>query len=131
VLSDDERRQRLAFAIRAAMGKRSAEQIAKAMRPTRSKETVARWARGETVPSALDIGPLAVALGVRVDFLAEPPAVPSYPLGDYLIPPEVAEAQADLARAAEASSREDLEEEEARGRAAADTRAAKRDRRPA
>lgn len=67
------------------MGKRTAEHIAKAMEPSRSKETVARWARGETVPSALDIAPLAAALGVKAMLLIEPPAVPVYPLGDYLL----------------------------------------------
>ena len=48
VVPDKQRRDRLAFAIRAAMGQRSAQSIAEAMEPKRSKETVARWARGET-----------------------------------------------------------------------------------
>jgi transcriptional regulator with XRE-family HTH domain len=85
VVTDAERRERLAFAIRAAMGKRTAQQIADSMNPTRSKETVARWARGETVPSALDIGPLAAALGVRIELLVSPPELPTYPLDDYLL----------------------------------------------
>jgi hypothetical protein len=85
VVTDAERRERLAFAIRAAMGKRTAQQIAEAMEPSRSKETVARWARGETVPSALDIGPLAVALGVRIELLVAPPELPTYPLDEYLL----------------------------------------------
>lgn len=55
------------------------------MTPKRSKETVARWARGETVPSALDIGPLAEALGVKSEFLVNPPSLPEYPLADYLL----------------------------------------------
>lgn len=90
VLTDKDRRERLAFAIRAAMGKRTAQDIADAMNPHRSKETVARWARGETVPSALDVGPLAAALGVRVELLVSPPEVPSYPLADYLVDAAVA-----------------------------------------
>ena len=105
-VTDVVRRDRLAFAIRAAMGKRNAQQIAATMSPSRSKETVARWARGETVPSALDVGPLARALGVRVDFLVDPPELPSYPLSDYLVSDEDAHRQADLVREAAASSLE-------------------------
>jgi len=67
------------------MGKRSAQEIAESMEPRRSKETVARWARGETVPSALDVGPLAIALGVKATFLVNPPELPEYPLADYLL----------------------------------------------
>lgn len=91
VVPDKERRDRLAFAIRAAMGGRSAQDIADVIEPKRSKETIARWARGETVPSALDVGPLATALGVRADLLIAPPELPAYPLADYLVAQEVAE----------------------------------------
>lgn len=91
VVPDKQRRERLAFAIRAAMGSRSAQDIADVIEPKRSKETIARWARGETVPSALDVGPLAEALGVRADLLIAPPDVPTYPLADYLVSQEVAE----------------------------------------
>ena len=85
VVPDKERRDRLAFAIRAAMAGRTAQDIADVMTPRRSKETIARWARGETVPSALDVGPLAAALGVRAELLIDPPGVPSYPLAEYLV----------------------------------------------
>lgn len=85
VLPDKERRDRLAFAIRAAMGKRTAQDIANVIEPKRSKETIGRWARGNTVPSALDIAPLAQALGVKVDLLIDPPAIPTYPLSEYLV----------------------------------------------
>lgn len=85
VVPDKERRDRLAFAIRAAMGKRTAEDIAGVIDPKRSKETIARWARGETVPSLLDAAPLAEALGVRVELLVSPPPLPDYPIAEYLI----------------------------------------------
>lgn len=85
VMTDAERRDRLAFAIKTAMGRRTAQDIAALMEPPKSKETVARWARGETVPSALDVAPLAAALGVRVELLVDPPALPTYPLEDYLV----------------------------------------------
>lgn len=85
VMPDKDRRDRLSYAIRAAMGKRSAQDVAEAIQPKRSKETIARWARGETVPSALDVGPLARALGVKPDLLIDPPAMPVYPLSEYLV----------------------------------------------
>jgi transcriptional regulator with XRE-family HTH domain len=95
VVPDKQRRDRLAFAIRAAMGQRSAQDIADVMEPKRSKETIARWARGETVPSALDVGPLARALGVRSALLIDPPDLPTYPLADYLIEEAVASGAAE------------------------------------
>jgi transcriptional regulator with XRE-family HTH domain len=93
------------------MGGRSAQDIAAIIEPKRSKETIARWARGETVPSALDVGPLAIALGVRADLLIAPPELPEYPLADYLVTAEVGEAlqegrdRARLPQAAEAPTR--------------------------
>lgn len=84
-IPDSERRDRLAFAIRTAMNGRTADQISLRMEPSRSRETIARWARGQTVPSALDVGPLARALGVRVELLVDPPEIPAYPLASYLV----------------------------------------------
>jgi transcriptional regulator with XRE-family HTH domain len=133
VVPDKERRDRLAFAIRYAMTNAgmTAEAVAAAMVPKRSKETVARWARGETVPSALDIGPLADALGVESRYLVKPPDVPVYPLAEYLIPEADAQRAVDLARASTELAREDLEEEARGRRAAARTAGARRARRPA
>jgi transcriptional regulator with XRE-family HTH domain len=91
VIPDSQRKERLAFAIRAAMGKRTAQDVAAVIQPKRSKETIARWARGDTVPSALDVGPLAAALGVKIDLLINPPDVPTYPLADYLVNAAVSE----------------------------------------
>lgn len=93
-MTDIDRRERLKFAIRSAMGKRTAQDVADAMDPKRSKETVSRWARGETVPSALDVGPLARALGVRPDLFVDPPELPTYPLSDYIVDQAVAQGQA-------------------------------------
>lgn len=100
VLPDSERRQRLAFAIRAAMGKRTAQDVAEAIQPKRSKETIGRWARGDTVPSALDIAPLAEVLGVRPELLIDPPALPTYPLSEYLVEQTVEAAMAEGKRRA-------------------------------
>jgi transcriptional regulator with XRE-family HTH domain len=94
-MNDKERRDRLSFAIRAAMGDRSAQQIADAMEPHRSKETISRWARGETIPSALDVEPLARALGVKPELLVSPPELPAYPLAEYLVADAVAAGAAE------------------------------------
>jgi transcriptional regulator with XRE-family HTH domain len=107
-MTDVERRERLAFAIRAAMAGRTAQEIAVVIEPKRSKETIARWARGETVPSALDVGPLARALGVRAELLIDPPALPAYPLEDYLIDAAESGVEEGLRRAL-------VQEHEARG----------------
>lgn len=89
-MTDVDRRERLRYAIKQAIGTRTAQDVADAMDPKRSKETVSRWARGETVPSALDVGPLARALGVRPDLFVDPPELPVYPLADYLVDQAVA-----------------------------------------
>jgi transcriptional regulator with XRE-family HTH domain len=85
VTDDVQRKEELAYAIRAAMARRglSAPDVAKLI--GRSPVTVGRWVRGETAPSALDVGPLAAALGVRSDYLIEPPPIPDYPIERYLV----------------------------------------------
>jgi len=67
VIPDDDRKQRLAYAIRAVMASQglSPEDVAGAIEPSKSAETIARWRRGQTTPSAVDVGPLARALGVK------------------------------------------------------------------
>src|SRR6185295_17795764 len=49
VIPDDDRRQRLAYAIRAVMAAKalSPEDVAERMEPRRSAETIARWRRGQ------------------------------------------------------------------------------------
>ena len=109
-MTDAERRDRLAFAIRTAMGKRTAQDVAQAMEPKKSKETVARWARGDTVPSALDVGPLARALGVRVELLVDPPSVPTYPLSEYLLDAAASGVEEGLRRAQDSQAEPDPEQ---------------------
>lgn len=85
-MADDvERKERLAYAIRAAMARRGLTAPMLAELVGRSSVTVGRWVRGDTAPSALDVGPLANALGVRADYLIDPPAIPEYPLEQYLV----------------------------------------------
>lgn len=54
-------------------------------------KTVNRWINGEAVPSALSIRPLADALGVSPMLFVDPPAVPEYPLAEYLVRSTTAE----------------------------------------
>lgn len=80
-----ERRQRLAFAIGEAMRQQKLTPPAVAQAIGRSPETIRRWMNAENVPSALDVGPLAAALGVDPSYLVDPPPVPEYPLDEYLV----------------------------------------------
>lgn len=91
MVDDMERKERLAYAIRAAMAHRklSAPDLAELI--GRHPVTVGRWVRGETAPSALDVGPLAMALGVHATMFIDPPAIPEYPLAQFLIEEAVSE----------------------------------------
>ena len=50
-----------------------------------STKTVSRWMSGEAVPDALQLRPLADALGVSPMLFVDPPPVPEYPLAEYLV----------------------------------------------
>lgn len=78
----------------------------------RTPKTVLRWTKGETVPSALDLGPLSEALGVRPLYFLEPPPVPDYPLEEFLVRREVASA---VEEAASRPRRSDPEPEDPPG----------------
>src|SRR4051812_35570627 len=89
IVSDEvTRKTQLAYAIRQAMDARglTLKDVARMM--DRPYVTIGRWARGQTVPSALEILPLANVLGVRPELLIDPPPIPEpvvYPLADYLL----------------------------------------------
>jgi len=78
-------RQRLAYALNAAMLAKDwkAPDLAKAI--GRDASTISRWANGESVPNLLMTKALAEALEVRPEFLFDPPPVPDYPLSEYLV----------------------------------------------
>lgn len=82
---DAEMRRRLAYAIRAAMAAKDwkVPDLARAM--GRDPGTVDRWANGKSVPNLFHVKRLAEALGVRPEFLYDPPPVPDYPLSEYLV----------------------------------------------
>jgi len=80
-----QERERLGYAISAAMQQRGFTEAGLARVLGRSPNTISRWATGETVMSALDVKPLAIALGVVYDLFVDPPEVPTYPIKDYLV----------------------------------------------
>ncbi len=89
---DAEMRRRFAYALRAAMAQKGwkAPDLARSIR--RDASTVGRWEKGETVPNIFTLKTLSEALGVRPDFLYDPPAVPDYPLSEYLVREATGEA---------------------------------------
>lgn len=87
-MDDRMRKERLGFAIRAAMRSArpqplSQEDLAAVL--GKSVTTVGRWVRGQTAPSVLEVGPLAEALGVSPLLFIDPPAIPDYPLDEYRV----------------------------------------------
>lgn len=82
-MDDLDRKKRLSFAIFWAMRERDVTppKLAKAI--GRSADTVRRWLDEDGAPNALDLAPLADALGVRVDYFTHPPRVPDYPFSEY------------------------------------------------
>lgn len=101
MVDEVERKERLAFAIEAAMAAQGMEDDDLAERIGKSPTTVGRWRRGDTVPSALEILPLATALGVEPRFLLDPPPKPTYPIEEYLVGEAVREGlQLGIRRAA-------------------------------
>lgn len=90
MVDEVERKERLAFAIEAAMAAREMEDDDLARLINKSATTVGRWRRGDTIPNALEIGPLADALRVDPSLLLDPPPKPTYPILDYLVGKAVA-----------------------------------------
>lgn len=82
---DAELQRRFAYALNAAMASKGwkAPDLARAI--NRDPSTVDRWANGRAVPNIFTIKPISDALGVRPEFLYDPPPVPDYPLSDYLV----------------------------------------------
>lgn len=94
-MDDVTRREQLGLAIRAAMKAEGITQEELAERLGKSPTTVGRWVRGDTVPTVLEVGPLATALRVSPMLFIDPPAVPAYPIEDYrLVSGVTAAAQA-------------------------------------
>ena len=82
----------------------SAEQLAPVM--GESKRTVSRWRSGEAVPDALQVLPLAEALGVDPMLFVKPPVPDPYPLAGYRTGKPMGPAELAAAAAAHGTSDE-------------------------
>lgn len=51
----------------------------------RDPGTVDRWANGRSVPNLFQVKQIAAVLGVKPEFIYDPPPVPDYPLSEYLV----------------------------------------------
>lgn len=88
VITDAERKNRLAYALRHARETRGLSVIDLAAAIGRSKATIYDWEDAKTAPSILDLGPLCDALGIRPDLFVDLPAPPApvpSPVDDYLL----------------------------------------------
>lgn len=76
---------RFSFAIQAAMVKRNVSPTSLAHMIGRDPSTVRRWAYGETTPNISALKELADALRVKPELFYDPPALPDYPIDEYLL----------------------------------------------
>lgn len=84
-LSEVEKKERIAFAIRKTIEFREIRVSRLAKLIGRSPNTIHRWSNGETLPNAIDIGILSAALMVDPVLFIYPPPPPRNPIDDYLI----------------------------------------------
>lgn len=100
MVDDVARKDRFAYALVQAMEARqlSADDLARSI--GRERRTIQRWRSGDSVPSVLELGPLARALGVDPNLFIEPPPIPEYPIHGYLLPQAEAEGVAEGSRRA-------------------------------
>jgi transcriptional regulator with XRE-family HTH domain len=84
VLSEQERKARLAYAISSARQKRGMTPPQLAERLGVGRGAVNKWESGESVPSMLWLGPLCEALGLDANLFAVLPPIPPSPVDEYL-----------------------------------------------
>lgn len=84
-MNAEERQRARSFLIRRAMEVNGWKASDLARRVSRDGNTVRRWIRGETTPSADDLVALAEAFGVDPKYLFTPPAIPEYELDGSLL----------------------------------------------
>jgi len=109
VNSDAEARGRFAYALVAAMNRKGWKAPDLAAAIGRDASTVTRWAKGDAVPSLFLVKPISEALEVRPEFLFDPPAIPDYPLADYLVDEAVASGVEEGRRRARSASPDPVE----------------------
>jgi transcriptional regulator with XRE-family HTH domain len=95
---DDEMQRRFAYAVTAAMTAKGWKGPDLARKLGLHPTAVLRWVKGESVPNILITKRLAEALGVKPEFLYDPPAVPDYPLSEYLVRQATEQGTADAVR---------------------------------
>lgn len=84
MVDDMDKRERFAYALREVLRVRKMSQAELATQLGRSEQTIQRWASAATVPSVLEIGPLADALGIDPIYFIRPPEPQPYPVRDFL-----------------------------------------------
>lgn len=85
MLSEQERKDRLAYWIRDTMGRRHLTPPRVAAIVGVSRSTVTAWAAGRQVPSLIYLGPLSQALSVDPRLFADLPAIPPSGAAEYLV----------------------------------------------
>jgi transcriptional regulator with XRE-family HTH domain len=90
VLSEEERKARLAYWIRDIRFRRGLKPPGLAERIGVSRSTVNKWESGEQVPSMIWLGPLATALSVDPRLFADLPEIPPSGAAEYLVEDAVA-----------------------------------------
>jgi transcriptional regulator with XRE-family HTH domain len=85
VLSEEERKRRIAYAIDNTMTRRGMGPPQLAAKVGRSRGTVNDWVANRSTPSLVDLGPLCAALQVKPELFAELPPIPDDPHADYLL----------------------------------------------
>lgn len=84
MLSEEERKARLAYWINDTISRRRLTPPRVAEKIGVSRSTVAAWAAGRQVPSMIYLGPLADALGVDAQLFADLPDIPPSGAAQYL-----------------------------------------------
>ena len=85
VLSEEERRVRLAYWISDTINRRRLTPPRVAERVGVSRSTVTAWAAGRQVPSLIYLGPLSKALAVDPRLFADLPEIPPSGAAEYLV----------------------------------------------
>lgn len=99
MLSEEERRARLAYWIRDMRFQRGLTPPKLAELIGTSRSTVNKWESGEQVPSMIWLGPLAQALRVDPRLFADLPPIPPSAAADYLVDEAVEEGMLRARRA--------------------------------
>jgi transcriptional regulator with XRE-family HTH domain len=86
MLSEEERKARIAYVIRMAREHRGLTPPQLADKVGRGRGTVNDWEAERSTPSLVDLGPLCAALSVEPRIFAELPPIPADPIAEYLVP---------------------------------------------